>query len=381
MRKLLLTAGLATALTATVAAPASADVTLLKNDKFEITTDGYIGLSATVSEYENDGTLTRKGATLASGGANLDAAKIGLKVGAGGATGYVSGIWSPGDSGSGFYALDAYVSYGVGDVTFTAGKFLSYLGYESFYIPAMDQLTYGPAVGIPGYHSGIKADWSHTLGGKDSKDSISAGVAVLDSLGSGFNPYAGDGSISHIAFEACVTYVGLDGKLTVFAGLGYDSGNEDGTFYWSEDPDDPDADIFSARAKNEFVLDFWASYQLTEKVKVAAELSYHNAEYAVFGHYERVAFLLFGQVALTDKVSAVVRGGATLNDNSIGHQVQWQATVAPTYTVNEYLRFRAELTYYTGGSKTYGNPFANEAGVFGKTRNGVFLGFQTVFSW
>jgi hypothetical protein len=379
MKKLLFTAGLATALTAASATNSLAEVSLFKNDKVEVLADGYLGVSATITEYENDGKKTKSDAQIANGASNLDAAKLGVKVVGGGATAYVSGIYSPGSTGSGLYALDAYLSYEFSGITFTAGKFLTYLGYESFYIPSMDQLTYGPAVGIPAYHSGIKADYSIPLGGKDSKESVAFGFAVLDSLGGGDN-YAGDGKLNHIAFEACVTYVGLGGDLTVFAGLGYDSGNEAGTLWFAEDPDDEDTAYFAFNSKSEVVFDLWASYQLNEKLKVAAEFSYHNLEYNGLGHDERVALLLFGQYTISDKISAVVRGGATLHDNSIGHQVQWQATIAPTYKVSDYLRFRAELTYYTGGSKTFGDGYGyNESGH--RTRNGIFLGAQAVFSF
>ncbi|MDR1817047.1 MAG: porin [Puniceicoccales bacterium] len=381
MRKLLLTAGLATALTAAGATNASAEISLLKNDKVEITTDGYIGLSATVSEYENDGKRTKDGASLAGGdnsGTNLDAAKVGLKVAGGNATGYVSAFWS-GDNGSGVCVLDAYVSYGVGEFTFTAGKFLSYLGYESYYISSMDQLTYGAAVGIPSYHSGVKADWSHTFGGKEGKNTLSVGLAILDSL-YGEDSTGGDGEVSDIGIELCATYAFAE-KFTVFAGIGYESGND------------------LLKTNTSWVLDVWGSYQVNKKLKLAAEITYYNKESQSNSvkltlqsgpyyqgvssgfHYESTAFLLFAQVAFTEKISTVFRVGATMHDNFVNHNVQWQATVAPTFTVNEFLRFRAELSYYTGGSQTFGQEWANSNGVFGSTRNGVFLGFQTVFSW
>ena len=48
-----------------------------------------------------------------------------------------------------------------GGTSVTAGKFLSYLGYEAFDIPNMTQVSYanGDFLGaIPGYHTGVRVD-------------------------------------------------------------------------------------------------------------------------------------------------------------------------------------------------------------------------------
>ena len=48
-----------------------------------------------------------------------------------------------------------------GGFTVTGGNFLSYMGYEAFDIPNMDQITYGSTIfAISGYHSGVKVDYS-----------------------------------------------------------------------------------------------------------------------------------------------------------------------------------------------------------------------------
>src|SRR4051812_16990437 len=83
--------------------------------------------------------------------------------------------------------LDAYVSYDAGGgTTVTAGKFLSYLGYEAFDPVNMSQITYGAVTvgtlgAIPAYHTGLKVDG----GDKD----FGYGLAVVDSV---YSPYGID---------------------------------------------------------------------------------------------------------------------------------------------------------------------------------------------
>ena len=58
-------------------------------------------------------------------------------------TGVISFNYFPNISSSEFTVLDAYATYDAGNgVTVTAGKFLSYKGYESFYAGSMDQISY-----------------------------------------------------------------------------------------------------------------------------------------------------------------------------------------------------------------------------------------------
>src|SRR4051812_44403294 len=105
--------------------------------------------------------------------------------------------------------LDAFVTYDAGGGTsITAGKFLSYLGYESFDSANMNQITYSPVTvgtlsAIATYHSGIKFDYSDKAFG--------AGVAVLDSVYSPLGIDKGDGELRHNAgFEGYLTYKGIE---------------------------------------------------------------------------------------------------------------------------------------------------------------------------
>ena len=113
--------------------------------------------------------------------------------------------------------LDAYATYDVGNgVSVTGGKFLSYLGYESFF--SVNNPTISAANGaigvIPGYHSGVKVDYSDKDWG--------FGGALLDSV-YGATALKGDGELKKgQGYEGYVTYKGVT-DLTLFAGAAFDN--------------------------------------------------------------------------------------------------------------------------------------------------------------
>lgn len=215
--------------------------------------------------------------------------------------------------------LDAYATVDVGGGTsITAGKFLSYLGYEAFDIPNMTQVSYanGDFLGpIPGYHSGVKVDG----GDKD----IGWGLALLDSVYSGPNYLKGDGELKHNAgFEGYLVYKAIP-EVTLWAGFAYDTkGN--------------------VIHKNEEILtlDFWASYNLTKEATIAAEFCTKDGGPGDKG-YNWLAFLNY----TFDKnwSSAFRVSGEKVSD---GGPEFTKLTVSPTYKINDNFSVRAELSYY-----------------------------------
>src|SRR4051794_8267652 len=108
--------------------------------------------------------------------------------------------------------LDAYATYDAGNgVTVTGGKFLSYLGYESFFTVNNPEISFanGDFLGpIPGYHDGVKVDYSDKEWG--------SGIALVDSVYSGPYYLKGDGELKHNAgFEGYVAYKGIE-NLTIW---------------------------------------------------------------------------------------------------------------------------------------------------------------------
>lgn len=245
-------------------------------------------------------------------------------------TGVVSLYYQPG-APSDVTLLDAYATVDVGGgTTVTAGKFLSWLGYEAFDIPNMSQVSYanGDFLGpIPGYHSGVKVDFS-------DKD-IGWGLGLLDSVYSGPNYLKGDGELKHNGgFEGYFTYKAIP-EVTLWAGFAYETkGN--------------------VIHKNDEILtlDFWASYNLTKEITVAAEFVTKDGGTGDKGYN----WLLFLNYTIDKNWSSAFR----VSGEKVKSGPEFtKLTVAPTYKINDNFSVRAELSYYD-----YNKAAANSATFF-----------------
>jgi Putative beta-barrel porin-2, OmpL-like. bbp2 len=253
-------------------------------------------------------------------GTPLDAVKLGLEATQGPFSVYGSLFYSPNSDANSFAGgseagiLDAYATYKTGDFKITGGKYLSYLGYEAFDAVNMTQLTYANSTtgGVPAYHTGIKLDYATDVWG--------AGLNISDSL-RGPSFWEGDADFGNgLGYEAYVVYKGIK-KLTLWGGVGYD--NTDGVSDFSS-------------------YDFWASYDINDKLTVAGEVIYSNN--SLSGADSAVGGLLFMNYKFTDKFSTVLRFGidevdsTTIADN-------YKYTISPTYAFNEHFLVRGELSY------------------------------------
>lgn len=264
------------------------------------------GYGAVAYTYNDNGTET-----FADGNTPFDALKVGFEGSQGPFGGYASLFYTPGVAGDDGGILDAYLTYKAGDFTITGGKYLSYLGYEAFDAINMNQITYAAGIGaIPAYHSGIKVDYA--------TDTFGAGFSFSDSIvGDGDGFWTGDEEFSEDqGYEGYITYKGID-KLTLWAGFGYEN-------------TDPGQDWIT--------YDFWASYDLTDKLTLAAEIAYHEDPTV-----EGVQGILFAKYAFTDKISTVGRFGVAERAN--GGVDEYSYTIAPTYAFCDSFMVRAELTY------------------------------------
>lgn len=232
-------------------------------------------------------------------------------------TAVVSFNYSPNAATSELTVLDAYVTYGLGDgLSLTGGKFLSYMGYESFYPTNMDQISYANGdflAPIPGYHTGLRLDYA--------KGTTSAGVAVVDSAYSPFGGTRGDGELSDNAgFETFVSYTGIP-HTTLWAGLVYDTA---GGF----------------QAHDVVMFDVWASYQLTKRTRVAAEFVTKDGGFGAQG----TNWIGFLNHSFTDRFSSTFRvSGENMAD---GGPDFVKYTVAPGVALNANLTVRVEYSYY-----------------------------------
>lgn len=253
-------------------------------------------------------------------------------------TGVVSLFYQP-NAPHDVTVMDAYATVDVGGgSSVTAGKFLSPLGYESFHIVNMTQVSYanGDFLGpIPGYHSGVKYDFS-------DKD-VSFGLGLVDSIYSGPHYLKGDGELKHNAgFEGYFVYKAIP-DVTVWAGFAYDTkGN--------------------VIHKNDEILtlNIWAQYNLTKDSTLALEYVNKDGGLGDKGYN----WLVFYGQNFAPKVSGAFRVSGEKMKNGPGFT---KFTVSPTYKVNDNFLVRAEVSYYD-----YTKYTADSA---------LFFGVQTVFKF
>jgi hypothetical protein len=284
-----------------------------------------------------------------SGTTNLDAVKVALTGTYDALSGKVSLFYVPesnsGNSEAGL--LDGYATYTAGDVSFTGGKFLSYLGYEAWDPINMSTITYGNSwATIPGYHSGGKIDFAG--------EGFALGAAVTDSLYMDADHFfGGDGDFGNgLGYELYANFTGVEG-LTIFAGLGL------------EDLDDG-IDIGGVLIDQVLVGNLWASYALTETFTFAAEYTYTDFDSVGFGSEDTHRYALFGIYTFSDAISATARISGVLDDEQ-----GTGFTIAPTYTINELFSVRAEATYAD----------SEEGGVQFPGTKGFFYAVQGVFKF
>lgn len=167
----------------------------------------------------------------------------------------------------------AFITYDLGEGTsITAGKFLSYMGWETAEPTGLYQYSYAYGTTIPGYHNGVSIDFSDDWG--------SFGLAVLDSV------YDDDGSLDNAADDFDM---GLETKLvltpaegwTVFLGYAIDSGN--------------------TGVEDRKLVNLWASYEFGAST-IAAEINDYSD-----GYSDIKQWLLMYSVAVGDKGTFTAR--------------------------------------------------------------------------
>lgn len=305
-----------------LAASVSALAEVKLNDNFSVS--GYVVGSYQYSKWSGASSTDRL---------DLDAVKTAFTGSFKPVTGTLS-LFYPGPSGSDVTVLDAYATVDLGQgYSVTAGKFLSYLGYEAFDPVNMTQITYGaptsgPFFAIPAYHSGARLDYG--------SDANSFGVAILDSVYNGPNIFKGDGELKHNAgFESFYKYTGTK-DLTLWAGLAYDSkGN--------------------LQPHSVLTLDFWAEYKVNANTTTALEYSNYNGGPGA----KSSSWLAYLGYNFTEKTSCAFRISGTSLDSGVPASVgsdYMQYTVCPTYKISDHFSVRAEYSYYDydiGGSKSF----------------------------
>ena len=199
---------------------------------------------------------------------------------------------------------EAVITYTVNDnLSFSAGKMLSYLGFEAYDAPnlyqistAYDQASYGPL--YDGYADGVSVDYA--------TDMFSIGVwADLAEKSS---------------FEYALAFTGVENLTAKYIYADYGGSSES-------------------------KQTLWASYQLG-KLLLAGELAKHDNSGGIAANDED-GWLVMGNYSITDPLSLTLRysnvesKGATPADTS-------KLTVSPTYMITDDLAFLAEYSDIEG---------------------------------
>jgi len=267
--------------------------------------------------------------------------------------------------------LDANVTYTATDtLSITAGRFLSPLGYESFYADLDNMITLANQqflAPIPGYHEGINMTYT-------PDKTTTVGLGLVDSL-YGATAYSGDGHLEHsdVGAEGYIQYTGVS-NLTLWFGAGYASKG-------------PAAAVASDgfnESHSKVVLDLWASYQIDKNSTVAIEEIYKdggnvgsNATYAagipVVPTDKGSNWLLYYQYNFTDKLSSWFcfsgedTKGLTVGKTSFAGPKDWKLSVSPAYAITANLSVKAQFSY------------TKYSGYIAK--DGTFAGGQVVFKF
>ncbi len=295
---------LATGLCAVLATSAQAELKV--NDYVSI--EGFVAATGAVTDPDAGASTT---SLFDSGNTTLDAAFFGFMGTYGDFSGKASLMYAPAGGGAdNTEILDLYISYTAGPLTVTGGKFLSYLGYESYFAPYMSQLTYGFASGIPGFHSGVKADFAVS-------DTLTLSASVTDSLFPGAGATIADEGDSDwsdgLGYEFVATFTGVE-NLTVFVALAID---DDDT------------------AVGTYGVDVWASYAVSDELTVAGEISYFEDA--------STSYILFGKYDFTEKFYTVARWSGQVSDAT--DEYATYLTLSPGYVISDNFTVRAEVSY------------------------------------
>jgi hypothetical protein len=306
---------LAAGFCAALATSAQAEVKINEN----VSLDGYIIGAGVVTE----GTPAKNGPEFGKSGGVFDSAYLAVNGNYGDFSGKFSLYavnFGDNNTGDDVGVLDAFITYSVGALSITGGKYLGWLGYESFHSPNNAFISFSQAVYASPFATGGKIDYAG--------ESFSAGFSVRDTqAGPGGSFFEGDGSFSDdIGYETYFMFTGIE-KLTLFAGAGY------------EDVDETGDSILT--------YDIWASYAFSDTFSIAAE-------YAFLEESNKGSWLLLGTYTASESLS--VSGRLTGSDGDNGASDAIGYGVASTYTITDNFSVKGEITKTdsSGGSDTFG---------------------------
>jgi len=232
--------------------------------------------------------------------------------------------------GSDATILDAYVSYDTGSgAVLTLGKFVTCMGYESFYLNQDNMITLANQqflAPIAGYHEGIKLDFT-----VDKTSTV--GFQIVDSIYSkpGYNFTEGNNSrgLRHNAgLEAYYLYTGIT-NLTLWTGISYETLTKPGFDMGG---------VMAMHGAAVTVYDIWGTYQIDKTSAISAEEIYKDGGVDNKGSN----WLVYYSYAFSDKTTTYL---GLSGENVQGGPSYVKYSIAPTYALTANLALRAQLSY------------------------------------
>ena len=265
---------------------------------------------------------------------NLDQVEIDLAASFDKVTGNIDLEWrTDGD----VTVEQAYVTYKFDEASsFTAGRFLSYMGYEGDEPYKLFQYSYAyDFIPYAGYNDGIKYDYA--------QDKFSIGAALVSA-----NYGRTERQSDEFGIETKVTFTPADG-WTIFAGYSHDS---------KEDRSDID------------YYNLWLQYQL-EKMTFGAEIGKIEDDSAIAGPGSNLFWLLMGNYAVSDAWGITGRVSGQDFDDDAGSALKF--TISPSYKISSNLLAVFEFSY-----TDYSDVFIDEGT---ELKSGTFLAAELLFTF
>lgn len=250
---------------------------------------------------------------------NLDQAEIDFLIDFDEITAQIDLNYLGDNSNEDFDLEQAFITYDLGDgSTIDAGKYLSYMGWETFEPTGLYQNSYAYDLvkTYPGHHNGVRYNYGD--------DFVNFGLSLLDSV------YGPDGSIgdSQYGVEAKIGLTPLEG-LTLFLGFAKDKGE--------------------GSTNDKDLINFWTSYEIGN-MTYALEVN----DYDFGGNFTGSQWLVMANMGITDNFGITARVSEDQQDWK-GGDTATKYTISPGWTVNDNLGMLVELSetdYGTEGTVT-----------------------------
>jgi hypothetical protein len=208
-------------------------------------------------------------------------------------------VYKDGESNGSSYLEEAVATYAFNDnLSVSAGKMLSYLGFEAYDAPNMYQISsaYVTSYGYlyDGYADGISVDYA--------TDMFSVGIWA--------------GLEEQSSFEYALAYTGIENLTAKYIYADYGGSSES-------------------------KQTIWASYSFGSLL-LAGELANHEDNGGTVGD-DTDAYLIMGNYGFTDSLSLTLRFSSTEDKGTTTSDID-KLTVSPTYMVTDSLALLAEYS-------------------------------------